>query len=400
MSIYRVFVPFALGYFLSYLMRVVNAVIAPDLIAEMGLSAADLGLMTSANFLAFTLAQLPVGILLDRYGPRRTDAFLLLFAAIGCFIFANAATAQGLIAGRALIGLGTAACLMGAFKAFVLWLPGGRLPFVNGLIMAAGGLGAVTGTIPVEMALTVTDWRGLFYVFGSTALAIAVLVYFVLPRRKGAETQPGTLKEQLAGFGQVFTSPVFWRIAPMTVASQAMFLSTQGLWSGPWLTDVAGLGRDAVANHLFLIAASMVAGFLGMGTIAGFLGRIGVKTMYVAFAGMTIFAALQTVLIIQWTGAVLPTWMLFGFFGTCGILSYAALGQGFPPELTGRVITGLNVMTFGGAFLAQWGMGEIINLWPTAVGGGYAPEGYQAAFVVMAVLQVLTLVWFLVFRKT
>jgi MFS family permease len=399
-NIYRVFVPFALGYFLSYLLRVVNAVIAPDLIAEMNLTAADLGLMTSANFFAFTIAQLPVGILLDRYGPRRTDTSLLLFAALGCFIFATAATAEGLIAGRALIGLGTAACLMGAFKAYVMWLPSGRLPFANGLQMAAGGLGAVAGTVPVEMALTVTDWRGLFVVFAILALVMSALVFFVLPRRKGTETQPGTLKQQLAGFGQVFSSPVFWRIAPMTVASQAMFLSTQGLWSGPWLTDVAGLSREAVANHLFLIAVSMVAGFLGMGTIAERLGRIGVKTMYVAFAGMTVFAALQTVLITQWAGAVLPTWMLFGFFGTAGILSYAALGQEFPPELAGRVVTGLNVFTFGGAFLGQWGMGEIINLWPTPAAGGYAAEGYQAAFAVMAVLQVLSLVWFLVYRKT
>ena len=266
--------------------------------------------------------------------------------------------------------------------------------------MAAGGLGAVAGTVPVEMALTVTDWRGIFVVFAIMSLAMSALVFFVLPRRKGAETQPGTLKEQLAGFGQVFTAPVFWRIAPMTVASQAMFLSTQSLWSGPWLSDVAGLSRDAVANHLFWIAASMVAGFLGMGTIAERLGRIGIKTMYVAFTGMAIFAALQTVLIVQWTGAVLPIWMLFGFFGTAGILPYAALGQEFPPELAGRVVTGLNVFTFGSAFLGQWGMGVIINQWPTSASGGYAVEGYQAAFIVMAVLQVLTLIWFLVYRKT
>ena len=400
MNIYRVFVPFALGYFLSYLLRVVNAVIAPDLIAELNLTAADLGLMTSANFLAFTIVQLPVGILLDRYGPRRTDAALLLFAGLGCFIFANAATAGGLIAGRALIGLGTAACLMGAFKAFAMWLPSGRLPFANGLQMAAGGLGAVAGTVPVEMALTVTDWRGIFVVLSIMSLAMSALVFFVLPRRKGAETQPGTLKEQLAGFSQVFTAPVFWRIVPMTVASQAMFLSTQSLWSGPWLSDVAGLSRDAVANHLFWIAASMVAGFLGMGTIAERLGRIGIKTKYVAFTGMAIFAALQTVLIVQWTGAVLPIWMLFGFFGTAGILPYAALGQEFPPELAGRVVTGLNVFTFGSAFLGQWGIGVIINQWPTSASGGYAVEGYQAAFIVMAVLQVLTLIWFLVYRKT
>ena len=150
MTLTRVFVPFAIGYFLSYLMRVVNAVIAPDLVRDLGLTAADLGLLTSANFLAFAVAQLPLGILLDRFGPRRTEAVLLLFAALGAFLFSIASSAPDLIAGRALIGLGTSACLMAAFKAYVMWFSGERIPFINGLQMAAGGLGAVTGTVPVE----------------------------------------------------------------------------------------------------------------------------------------------------------------------------------------------------------------------------------------------------------
>jgi len=399
-TIFRVFIPFALGYFLSYLLRVVNAVIAPDLVRDLGLTAADLGLLTSANFLAFAIAQLPLGILLDRYGPRRTEAALLLFAALGAFLFATAATAPGLIAGRALIGFGTLACLMAAFKAYMMWFPSDRIPFVNGLQMAAGGLGAVAGTVPVEMALTVTDWRGVFFVLGAAAVLFAAVLFIAVPRRDGGETMPGTMQEQFSGIVQIFTSPLFWRIAPMTVASQSMFLGTQSLWSGPWLADVAGLGRDAVANHLLFIAIAMICGFLGMGTIAERLGRIGIRTIHVAFTGMTLFAVVQIILILQWTGAVLPTWMLFGFFGTAGILNYAALPRAFPPALAGRVITGLNVLTFAGAFATQWGIGVVINLWPaTGGGGGYAAEGYQAAFAMMAVLQALALAWFLVFRR-
>ncbi|MBC8337167.1 MAG: MFS transporter [Rhodospirillales bacterium] len=406
MSISRVFIPFALGYFLSYLVRVVNAVIAPDLVRDLGLTAADLGLLTSANFLAFAAAQLPLGILLDRFGPRKTESALLLFAAAGCLLFATAHSIPGLITGRALIGFGTSACLMAAFKAYVLWVPGERIPMVNGLQMAIGGLGAVTGTVPVEMVLTVTDWRGLFTMFAGFALFAAVVLYFTVPRREGGDGVPDTIKNQIAGIGQVFRSPQFWRIAPMTIASQSMFLGTQSLWSGPWLGDVAGLPRNTVAENLLWIAISMVAGFLGMGTIADRLGRLGVQTIRVAFTGMAVFAIVQIPMTLQWTGAVLPMWMLFGFFGTAGILSYAALPRYFPPEMAGRVITGLNVFTFGGAFAAQWGMGLIINLWPapegmggTIIGGGYAPEGYQAAFAVMTVLQVLALTWFVMFRR-
>jgi MFS family permease len=397
-TIARVFVPFALGYFLSYLLRVVNAVIAPDLVRDLSLTAADLGLLTSTNFLAFAAAQLPLGILLDRYGPRRTEAALLLFAALGAFLFATAADAPGLIVGRALIGLGTSACLMGAFKAYVLWLPNERIPLINGLQMAAGGLGAVAGTVPVEMALAVTDWRGLFFFFGGLAILFAAIIYLIVPRRGGTDSIPGTMKDQVSGIVQVFTSPQFWRIAPMTVTSQSMFLGTQSLWSGPWLGDVAGLGRETIAHHLLWVAIAMVAGFLAMGVIAERLGRLGIRTITVAFAGMIMFAIVQLPMALQWTGAVLPMWMVFGFFGTAGILSYAALPRYFPTELTGRVITGLNVLTFGGAFAAQWGMGVIINMWP-ATGGGYAAEGYQAAFAVMVALQAAGLAWFALFRR-
>ena len=161
---------------------------------------------------------------------------------------------------------------------------------------------------------------------------------------------------------------------------------------GPWLAD-------AVGDHLLFIAVAMICGFLGMGAIAERLGRIGVSTIHVAFTGMTVFAVVQIALVFQWTGAVLPTWMLFGFFGASGILSYAALPRGFPPALAGRVITGLNVLTFAGAFAAQWGIGVIINLWPATSDGGYASEGYQAAFAMMLGLQVLALAWFVVYRK-
>jgi sugar phosphate permease len=142
-TVLRIFVPFAFAYALSYLYRVVNAVIAPDLAAEIDLTAADLGMMTSAYFLCFAAFQLPLGILLDRYGPRRTEAFLLVVAAVGALVFAQAETVTGLVIGRGLIGLGVSAGLMAALTAYARWFPPERLAFVNGLQAAAGGIGAV-----------------------------------------------------------------------------------------------------------------------------------------------------------------------------------------------------------------------------------------------------------------
>ena len=149
----RIFLPFALGYYLSYLLRTVNAVISPALTTELNLSAANLGLLTSTYFLAFGLAQIPVGIALDRFGPRRVEALLLLITAVGAAMFALGDSLQMLGFGRALIGLGVSACLMAALKGFALWYPRERQSSMTGFIMAAGALGALTASTPLEAAL-------------------------------------------------------------------------------------------------------------------------------------------------------------------------------------------------------------------------------------------------------
>jgi len=390
----RIFIPFAFGYFLSYLYRTVNAVIASNLVVDLGVSPSALGLLTAAYFLAFAAFQLPLGVLLDRFGPRRIEASLLIFAALGAFCFAKADSLSWLLAGRALIGLGVSACLMGAFKAYAMWYPKEQLPLINGVQMGAGGLGALTATAPVEAALQFTDWRGVFMVLAVLTLAVAAAVFFVVPERQ-AEGAGGSLSEEVRGVMKVYSSPLFWRIAPFSVMNQSAFLAIQTLWAGPWLRDVAGYDRITTAHVLLLIAAAMVAGFILMGAAAERLSRHGIKPLTFAVLGMSAFMVVQGLIVMQWTVLTLPLWILFGFFGTTGIICYAVLSQSFPLHLVGRSNTGLNMMVFVAAFIAQWGIGAIINLWPAAGGGRYAPQGYQAAFGLMLGLEVVTLLWFI-----
>lgn len=177
-KVLRIFSSFAFGFYLSYLFRSVNAVIAPDLIRDIGVDAANLGLLTSAYFISFALFQIPLGIILDRQGPRKVEAGLLLFAALGAVIFALSDTLMNLVIGRALIGLGVSACLMASFKSFADWFPKERLALANGAIMMAGGLGALTATAPVEFILQFTDWRGVFWHF--LFYQLLVLLSFIL----------------------------------------------------------------------------------------------------------------------------------------------------------------------------------------------------------------------------
>lgn len=390
----RVFLPFAAGYFLSYIYRAVNAVIAPDLVIDAALSGADLGFLTSVYFLAFAFFQLPLGVLLDRFGPRRVEAVLLLFAAAGSIVFALGSDLASLTVGRALIGLGVSCCMMASFKAFVLWFRPQRLPLVNGCLLSFGALGALAATLPVEWWLAaVSDWRGLFLALAVFCAAVALAVFTVVPDHHEAPAHL-TLKDQLGGLKVIFCDGFFWRIGIGASMSQGAALAVAGLWAGPWLRDVAGLSRPEVASHLMLVAAALGAGFFTMGAVAERLSRLGVRPVTIAGAGM---AALTLVMAVMAVGAPDELWLLlaaFGFFSSSGSLSYAVLSQHFPRQLAARANTAQNMLVFTFAFSMQWAIGAIVGYWEDPVTQQYSPEGYQVAFGGLVILQVSALCWF------
>ena len=391
----RVFLPFALGYFISYFFRNVNAIIEADLVGDLGFSAASLGLLTSVYFISFASFQLPLGLLLDRFGPRRTESVLLIFAALGALIFSMAESLSGLILGRLLIGFGVSACLMASFKAYVLWFPPDRLPLMNGLQMVAGGLGAMSATVPLRTALEFTDWRGVFLILSGLTLFSALVLWLVYPEKEGS-AGPVPMKKQLEGLKTVLTSRPFLAIAPLVMFSQSAQMAIQGLWAKPWLRDVAGLDEAECANHLMWMMAAMMAGFFLLGLLSERLYHARkISPVTVGVSAMAVFIVLQLLMALGWTAQPMLLMTAFSFFATAGILPYAGLSQIFPKALSGRVSTSLNLTVFLGAFAVQWGLGEIISLWPTE-GKGYAPESYGAAFGSLAVLQLFGLLWFIV----
>jgi predicted MFS family arabinose efflux permease len=283
---------------------------------------------------------------------------------------------------------------MAAFQAFVLWFPQSRLPLANGCVMACGGLGALVATAPVEALLQYTDWRGLFVGLSLLTLAIAVVIFLVVPEPR-REAPPGSRAVQFQGVAVVFRDRLFWRLAPITMLAQAALLSLQGLWAGPWLRDVAGLERAAVATHLLVAAAAMLTGYLVMGAVGERLQRRGVPLRTVAGGGIAIFLAVQLVICLGTVPAPMVVWALFGFSGSASILPFAILSQAFPAHLAGRSNTALNLLIFVAAFVAQYGIGAAISLWPRTAAGGYALPAYRTAFGGILGLQVLAFLWLL-----
>lgn len=387
----RVFIPFALGYFTSQLFRSVLAVVSADLIRELSLDAWTVGFLTSAYFLAFAAAQLPVGIALDRFGPRRTESVLLLCAAAGSLVFATADSASGLALGRALVGFGVSACLMASFHAFVLWAPADRLQFLNGSVMAVGAAGALTATVPVEWAAASMGWRSLFQVLAFAAFACAVVIFTSVPDKPRAhDAEP--LSAVARGVAHVFKNKAFWSIAPFSVAHQGTYLSIQSLWAGPWLRDVAGLEGQAVASYLLTLALAMGIGFIGLGALARHLGRRGVSGLTIWVVSASLFQATQLGLVLEWTDHARLLWVCFGLFGAAGMLSYVILNRRYPIHMAGRVNTGLNVFVFAGAFALQAGIGAVIEHF-TPEGAPFSPRGFQVGFAIALAVQLASVVW-------
>lgn len=286
-----VFLPFVAGYFLSYFFRNVNAVIAKDLAREFALDASDLGLLTSAYFVTFGLFQLPLGVLLDRFGPRRVVSGLLCVTAAGAVVFGIAEGFATLAFGRALIGLGVSACLMGSIKAFTLWFPIARLATVSGWFIFLGALGGLAATAPVEAALGVMGWRTMFYGLAATSLAAALLIAICVPE-KPLPGAGATWGAQFRVVGRILTTPLFWRIALPFIAIHGAYQAIQGLWLGPWLADVGGLGREAAARLLFLTAGTYAVGSVFFGSFADRLAAHGISRLTTYKVGLGVsFAA-------------------------------------------------------------------------------------------------------------
>lgn len=394
-ALLKLFLPFCAGYFLSYLYRTVNAVIGPVLAAELALPDNALGLLTSTYFLAFGAAQLPLGILLDRYGPRRVESALLLVASIGTVVFALADTLAGLALGRALIGLGVAACLMASFKAFALWFPPERHASLTGWVMASGGLGALAASKPLELALGLSGWREIVLGLAVVTLLVAAALWHAIPE-PGRHGGGADLRTQLRGVRQIFGSAHFWRYAPMGLFMTGGFMAVQGLWASRWMAVMEGLERSAIADRLTAMGVAMLIGFLFMGFFATGLVRRGVSMDRLYRASM-ILAVVVFAALIQWPDQGGLLWMLLGFCFSLSNVAYSLVAQAFPSELSGRANTALNLLVFAGAFGLQWGIGIQVDVLQGL--GWQAAEAYRATFLTLLVGQVLALGWLTVGRR-
>ncbi len=376
------------GYVLSQFYRGSSGVIGPNLMREVGLSPEVLGLLGGAFFLAFGAAQLPLGIFLDRFGPRRVMSGLLLVAAAGSAVFGMAGDAAGLIAGRALMGLGCAAGLMGSLVLVARWFPADRFGTISGLLIGLGSFGAVAATTPLGYAAETVGWRAAFLVVAVITVMVCALLFLVVrdapPGHAHHVRRPESLLAVARGLGEVLSNRKIYFVLVMGLISYPSVITVLGLWGGPYLNDVHGLGDVARGNVLAVMAVAMAVGMIACGPLDRLFDSR--KRVVLAGGGGSVVVFLVLALV-----PVLSLWQVTVLFGVMGLLSgynVAVITHAralFPERLVGRGITTFNTANMGGVFVMQAITGLIVGAF--AVPGEAAPtEAYRAVFGFLALV--------------
>jgi sugar phosphate permease len=389
-----VFAVLAFAHILSQFLRHANAAIAPDIVAEFGLTAAAMGFMTSLFYVMFASAQIPLGSALDRGKPRYVMAAFMAASVLGCAFYATARSFALLAVGRALMGVGMAVILMGSMKILSGWFGSRRFATASGLLVGISSFGGLLAASPLVSFAGAVGWRTAFWTTGGVILAAALLVALLAKDAPLANTASKDGRAPLApplkrggghreGYAHVMRSGAFWRLAPLIFFLAGSLFAVQGLWGGLFVRDVLGVDGTGLGVYLTVMALGVSAGYLLSGYVAD---RFGVAR--VTLVGASVFVAAHLALVAAtWVPNVpfvFVVYAVFGFTGSVNVLVLVQAGLAFPSSLTGRAVSGVNMFGIGGAALVQYGMGAIIALFPRDALGSYPPAAYRTAFLVVA----------------
>jgi sugar phosphate permease len=372
-------------YFVSQFIRNSIGVIAPNLATEMALTPLDLGFLSSIYFFVFAAVQIPLGVALDRFGPKLCMLVCVAFTVLGCAMFAAAQSAGSLVVARALLGFGTASFLMAPCALYARWFPPERFSTFTGIHLGLGTLGALLATAPLAFATAAVGWRATFLGIGAATALIGVAIWLIVrDDPPGVRTEPHheTLRQSFAGVWEVIRTPSMGRVFFAQVAIYPSYLLVASLWGGPYLTHVYGYDLAGRGDILFLAALAQVLGSFLWAPADRWFGSCKTPvliSMVGLFATLLLFAFANPMPF----PLLVTAFVLIGFF-TAPLALVLTHGRSLAaPHLLGRAITLLNIGAIGSGFLVQSISGALINLFP--MDGGVSPlAAYRLVFGLQA----------------
>ena len=393
----------SLQYLFVYFHRVCPAVVAQDLIDAFSINATSLGVLASGYFYPYAIMQIPVGLLSDSLGPRKTVSLFTLLAAAGALMFAFSPNFGVATFSRVIVGLGLSAVFVPTMKAFAEWFKPNEYAKISGALMAVGGIGWLSAATPLALVSKYFGWRTGFVAIGCITVILSILTWlFVVdsPKKKGypeiVEHQLSTAQTEKAGLWagirMVFSSRSFWPLAVWCFCNGSIVFSFCGLWAGPYLTDVYGLSKPATGNILSMVAVGMVVG----SPFLGYLSDNVLKSRKKVLVGCGLITAIEwSVFYFYYQNLSIP--ILYVFFlligiciGASVIIAFTATKELFPLEIAGTSVSCVNLFGFVGGVIYQPLIGFLLDK-AGKIDGQYLPQGYKAAILLLFVTSIVFL---------
>ena len=353
-----IFLVFALGYFISTLLRAITATISPELVNEFNLSAGELGLLGGGYFLGFASVQIPLGYLLDLKGPRKVVSYFLSLTIIGLIIFAFAQNFLTLLVSRIIIGVGVGACLMGPLTAYRIWYQDETQQRANSWMLMVGAIGMLSSSLPVQFFLPLIGWRNIFLFLAFITLVCIILIIIFIPQWTSKSSQ----KNDEAKLSVVWQNQFFRSVIPMGFFSTGGLFAIQTLWAGPWMIKVSGYTPEQSAKGLFLIYFFMLLSFLIWGYFVPKFSKNVNDAIRLLKYGSPLSLLILGVIIYLGPNTESIHWALFIVSAVFLSLIQPAVGMAFSLSNAGKALTSYNLLIFIGAFFLQWIIGLIIDL--------------------------------------
>ena len=353
-----IFLVFALGYFISTLLRAITATISPELVNEFNLSAGELGLLGGGYFLGFASVQIPLGYLLDLRGPRKVVSYFLSLTIIGLIIFAFAQNFLTLLVSRIIIGVGVGACLMGPLTAYRIWYQDETQQRANSWMLMVGAIGMLSSSLPVQFFLPLIGWRNIFLFLAFITLVCIILIIIFIPQWTSKSSQ----KNDEAKLSVVWQNQFFRSVIPMGFFSTGGLFAIQTLWAGPWMIKVSGYTPEQSAKGLFLIYFFMLLSFLIWGYFVPKFSKNVNDAIRLLKYGSPLSLLVLGVIIYLGPNTESIHWALFIVSAVFLSLIQPAVGMAFSLSNAGKALTSYNLLIFIGAFFLQWIIGLIIDL--------------------------------------
>jgi MFS family permease len=354
-----IFIVFALGYFISTLLRAITATISPELVSEFNLTSGELGLLGGGYFLGFASVQIPLGYLLDSKGPRKIVSYFLSLSIVGLILFATAQNLTMLLISRVLIGVGVGACLMGPLTAYRIWFQDETQQRANSWMLMVGAIGMLSSSLPVQFFLPIIGWRAIFLFLALLTLACIILIVIFIPKWQPKSIDNKHLNE--SKLSTVWKNPLFKSLVPMGFFSYGGLFAIQTLWAGPWMIRVSGYTPEESAQGLFIIYLCMLISFLVWGYFVPKFSKNVNDAIKLLKIGAPLSLCVLMLIIYLGPKAGSIHWALFIVSSIFLSLTQPAVGMAFSLSNAGKALTSFNLLIFIGAFFIQWIIGLIID---------------------------------------